>query len=145
MNLSLSMKTRTMPRAYRILSRVLVVCTCFAGLPIRAVHAELIATDRIDVAQRANSARALLRSLVDRNDVRAALQSSGVTAEEAKSRVAALSDDEAEQLAAKFDSLPAGGGGFEALLWIGFLVFVILLITDILGFTKVFPFTRPAK
>ena len=68
-----------------------------------------------------------------------------MSAEEAKARVAALSDDEARRLAAKLDSLPAGGGGFETVLWIGFLVFVILLITDILGFTKVFPFTRPAK
>jgi hypothetical protein len=118
---------------------------CIAGLPIRAAHAELIATDRVDEAQHALSARAFLQSLVDRSDVRAALERNGVTAEQAKSRVAALSDDEAERLAAKFDSLPAGGGGFEAVLWIGFLVFVILLITDILGFTKVFPFTRPAK
>jgi hypothetical protein len=118
---------------------------CFAGLPIRAAHAELIATDRIDATEHAHSARAFLRSLIDRSDVRAALESKGVTAEQAKGRVAALSDDEAEQLAAKFDSLPAGGGGFEAVLWVAFLVFVILLITDILGYTKVFPFTRPAK
>lgn len=134
-----------MHRSFRILSCVLVACMCIAGLPIRAAHAELIATDRVDAAQHALSARAFLQSLVDRSDVRAALERNGVTAEQAKSRVAALSDDEAEQLAAKFDSLPAGGGGFEAVLWIGFLVFVILLITDILGFTKVFPFTRPVK
>ena len=49
------------------------------------------------------------------------------------------------EIAARFDSLPAAGNGFESVLWIGFLVFVILLVTDILGFTKVFSFTRPAK
>jgi hypothetical protein len=68
-----------------------------------------------------------------------------VSPDEAKARVNALSDDEAERLAARFDSLPAGGSGFETFLVIGFLVFVTLLITDILGFTKVFSFTRPAK
>jgi hypothetical protein len=135
-----------MPRIDRVLARILMVCLCFAGSPIPAARAELIATDRVEQAGQAQpSPRARLGSLLDRSDVRAALERNGVTAEEAKMRVAALSDDEAEQLAAQFDSMPAGGGGFEAVLWIGFLVFLILLITDILGFTKVFPFTRPAK
>ena len=49
------------------------------------------------------------------------------------------------QLAARFNSFPAAGSGFESTLWVGLLVFVILLVTDILGFTKVFSFTRPAK
>jgi len=134
-----------MTRIARTLVCVLAVCICFAGLPMPAAQAELIATDLAEPSSQAQSARALLGSLLDRDDVRSALQSRGVSAEEAKARVAALSDDEARQLAAKLDSLPAGGGGFETVLWIGFLVFVILLITDILGFTKVFPFTRPAK
>jgi len=135
-----------MPRIDRTVAYILTICVCFAGLPIPAAHAELVATDRIEVTQPAPaSARAHLASLLDRADVRAALESRGVSAEDAKARVAALNDDEADKLASKFDSLPAGGSGFESLLWFGFLVFLILLITDILGFTKVFPFTRPAK
>ena len=35
--------------------------------------------------------------------------------------------------------------GANGVLGLAVLVFLILLITDILGFTKVFPFTRPAK
>ena len=77
--------------------------------------------------------------------VRAALERQGVSSDEAKARVNAMSDDEVERLAARFDSLPAGGSGLETFLVIGFLVFVTLLVTDILGFTKVFSFTRPAK
>lgn len=134
-----------MPRIYRAVARILVVCLCLAGLPIPAAQAELIATDRVQATDQARTARAHLRSLLDRSDVRAALQSHGVSPEDAKARVAALSDDEVERVAAKFDSLPAAGGGIEGVLWLAFLVFVILLITDILGFTKVFPFTRPAK
>ena len=41
-------------------------------------------------------------------------------------------------LADRVDTAPAGAGIVGAL----FTIFVILLITDILGFTKVFPFTR---
>ena len=140
------MTKNTAPSIARSLARLLAVCVCFAGLPVPAVHAELIATDRVEAGPQSRpSPRAFLGSLLDRSDVRAALERRGVSAEQAKSRVAALSDAEAEKLAAKLDSLPAGAGGFEAVLWIGFLVFVILLITDILGYTKVFPFTRPAK
>jgi hypothetical protein len=57
--------------------------------------------------------------------------------------VAALTDDEARLLADQLDRVPAGAGG--EILGILFAVFIILLITDILGLTKVFPFTRPVK
>lgn len=126
--------------------RLLVVSMCALGLPMPHAHAELVATDRVDSSrQTSDSSRARMNALFDRADVRAALESHGVSVEEARARVSALSDQEVETLAARFDSLPAAGDGFEALLWVGFLSFVILLITDILGFTKVFSFTRPAK
>ncbi|HZF19791.1 MAG TPA: PA2779 family protein [Burkholderiales bacterium] len=134
-----------MPRIDRTVARVLVVCIVFAGAPIPAAHAELIGTDRIEVAAQRPQPRAFVNSLLDRADVRAALERHGVRSEDAKARVAALSDEEVEGLAAKIQSLPAGGNGFETVLWIGLIVFLVLLLTDILGFTKVFPFTRPAK
>jgi hypothetical protein len=135
-----------MPRLDRNIARALVVCLAFAGAPIRTAHAELVATDRLEAGGPLQPhGRVYVNSLLDRADVRAAFESRGVSAEEAKARVAALSDSEVEGLAQRIDSVPAGAGGFETVLWIGFLVFLILLITDILGFTKVFPFTRPAK
>ncbi len=135
-----------MPSLNRTVANVLVVSLCALGLPIPAVQAELVATDRVETARQDGfSRRELLGSLLDRADVRAALERQGVSTDDAKARVNALSDDEVERLAAQFDSLPAAGNGFESALWLGFLVFVILLVTDILGFTKVFSFTRPAK
>ena len=130
----------------RNIARILVVSMCSLGLPVPVAQAELVATDRIEAAGQAwLPARERLGSLLDRTDVRAALERHGVSADDARARVNALSDDEVERVAARFDSLPAAGNGFESVLWIGFLVFVILLVTDILGFTKVFSFTRPAK
>ena len=134
-----------MPSLNRTVARVLVVSLCTLGLPIPAVQAELVATDRVETRQAPLSPRELLGSLFDRADVRATLERQGVSADDARARVDALSDDEVEQVAARFDSLPAAGSGIETALVIGFLVFVTLLITDILGFTKVFSFTRPAK
>jgi hypothetical protein len=135
-----------MPSLNRTVARVLVVSLCTLGLPIPAAQAELVATDRVEATQQAQlQARELLASLFDRADVRATLERHGVSPDEARARVNALSDDEVERLAARFDSLPAAGSGLETALVLGVLVFVILLVTDILGFTKVFSFTRPAK
>jgi hypothetical protein len=79
---------------------------------------------------------------VERADIQARLQAHGVNPADVKARVAALTDAEAAELAANIDSLPAGG---VSLLGAILLVFLVLLLTDILGYTKVFPFTRPIK
>ncbi len=81
-----------------------------------------------------------LGDLLNRQEVRDALQAHGVQADALTARVAALSDSEARALRQQIDTAPAGGDGVIGVL---FTVFIILLITDILGLTKVFPFTRP--
>src|SRR6266699_1463759 len=92
-----------MPSLNRIAARALVVSLCTMGLPIPAAQAELVATDRVEATRQ--DGRKLLNSLFDRADVRAALERQGVSPDEAKARVDALSDDEAERLAARFDSV----------------------------------------
>ena len=52
-----------------------------------------------------------------------------------------MSDEEISELNGRIDQLPAGGD----ILGIIFTVFIILLVTDILGLTKVFPFTRSIR
>ena len=86
--------------------------------------------------------RERIAELFDRADVQARLQAYGVGAAEVKRRVAALTDAEAAEIAAKIDELPAGG---DSVLGVILVVFLVLLLTDILGLTKVFPFTRPIK
>ena len=61
--------------------------------------------------------------------------------EAAQSRVNALSDAEVADLAGRVDQAPAGGD----VLGLMFTVFIVLLVTDILGLTKVFPFTRSVR
>jgi hypothetical protein len=86
--------------------------------------------------------RARIANVVDRADVQAQLQAYGVSPSDVKARIAALTDEEAAELAARIDSLPAGGIGILGAILV---VFLVLLITDILGLTKVFPFTRPMR
>ena len=69
----------------------------------------------------------------------------GIAPAEAQARVAALTDDEVRQAAGHLNELPAGGDGLGTIVTALGIVFIILLITDILGFTRVFPFTRPIR
>ena len=120
----------------RCLARLLIVCTVTLGMPLPA-SAEIVTTDQLY----ASAERDRVRSFLDRADVQAQLQSLGVDPAAARARVDALTDDEAAQIAGHIDQLPAGG----SILGVLFAVFIILLITDILGLTKVFPFTRSVR
>ena len=124
-------------RLRRLVASLLVVSIAGLGLPLPA-HAGIVSTD----AAFASAERGRIASMLERADVRAQLEAYGVRAADVKARVAALTDEEAARLAGKLDSLPAGGDGIIGAL---LLIFVVLLITDILGLTKVFPFTRPIK
>ncbi|HEX4583207.1 MAG TPA: PA2779 family protein [Burkholderiaceae bacterium] len=111
-----------------------------AGLPLPA-RAALIGSDQL--LQQNSTARATISGFLARAEVRRELAARGVNPADVQARVSALSDEEARDLAARIDQLPAGGDGVGDVLGALVLIFVILLITDILGWTKVFPFTRP--
>jgi hypothetical protein len=121
----------------RVVSSVLIVCTLGAGMPLPA-SAGIIATDQVA----ASAERDRVKSFLDRAEVRERLQALGVDPAAARARVDALSDQEIATLAGGMDRLPAGGGD---VLTVALIVFLVLLLTDILGYTKVFPFTRPAQ
>jgi len=133
--------TQQYSRFMRWTSRVVIVSMLALGLPQQFAFAGMVETNQIASHEQAGQDRAKISAYIDREDVRSQLQNRGVSATEAKARVYALTDDEAHKLAGKLDQLPAGGDVLGVLL----TVFIVLLITDILGFTKVFPFTRPVK
>ena len=122
----------------RFVVALLIVTTASFNV-VAPAQAALIATGSV-LAAGANP-RERIASALTRADVHAALASYGVDPQQASARVAAMTDDEARQIAGKIDALPAGGEIIEALL----IVFLVLLLTDILGFTKIFPFTRPIR
>ncbi len=124
----------------RLLCTALIISVAGLGLPLPA-QAGMLATPTVA----ASSAKARILGVLERDDVRTQLQAFGVNPADAKARVATLSDDEAAQLAASMDSLPAGGDGFGALVGAAVLIFLVLLLTDILGVTHVFSFTKPIK
>lgn len=129
-----------MSRMRRFIASLLVVSLTgtFVSFPAQAA---IVATDSIAASPAASADRARIAQALARADVRAALQARGVNPADVQARADALSDDEAAQLAQRIDAMPAGGDVLGLLVF----VFIVLLITDILGLTKVFPFTRPMK
>lgn len=128
-----------MRRGAKTLALVLAGSLLLQSLPARA---EFLTTEAA-LATEAGFVddRARLQQWLDRTDVQEALVRNGVSVSDAAARVAALSDAEAAALAGRVDSAPAGGD----VLGVVVFVFLVLLVTDILGLTKVFPFTRPIR
>lgn len=124
----------------RFLAAVLIPCLTLTGMPLTA-QATLITTEQAMVTPAGDAHRDRVTAFFSRDDVRSELQAQGVSADEAIARVQAMSDTEVAQLADRVDEAPAGAG----VVGVMFSVFLILLVTDILGFTKVFPFTRSVR
>lgn len=86
--------------------------------------------------------RAELASLIDREEIALGLRELGISPAEAKRRVAGLTDAEARDALGRLDTLPAGGNPVATVVTAGLVVFLVLLLTDILGFTDIFPFVK---
>lgn len=125
----------------KIVVHTLITAFVFVGFT-QSVQAALISTEQVVTVAAAQQNRAKIAATFDRPEVQAELQKMGISSEEAQARVAALTDAETVSIAHRVDSLPAGGEGIVGAI---IFIFVLLLVTDILGLTKVFPFTRSAR
>lgn len=133
-----------MTRFRKTIATVLTVCLTSMSF-MHGAQATVISTEQVAAAQPAaarGDSHARLIATLDRADVAAALQARGVDADAARERVASLTDVEADTLARQIDEAPAGADGLVGTI---VFIFVLLLITDLLGFTKVFPFTRSVR
>lgn len=117
-----------------------LVAMTFVGFT-QSVQAAMVGTGEAVAAANAQHNRDRVTAALARPDIKAQLESMGVDPADASARVAALSDADVSMLAQRLDTLPAGG---DSILGVLLFVFILLLVTDILGLTKVFPFTRSA-
>lgn len=92
----------------------------------------------INQAQQANDKAALLQR-IGRADVQAQLLSMGVKSADLEKRINNMTQTEVAQLNQQINQLPAGGD----VLGVVVLVFLVFVITDMLGATDVFPFVHP--
>jgi hypothetical protein len=127
----------------RFLSAFLAVSILFTG-SIQTVQAAMITTEQVAAASvfsaAGNDDRSRIVAALSREDVQAAMVARGIDPAQAQGRVAAMTDEEASVVASQLDTAPAGG-----IIGAIILIFLVLLLTDILGFTKVYPFTRSVR
>ena len=105
-------------------------------------HAVMVSTDEI---LKQNLDRERLHLFLDRSEVRKQLEAWGVDSEEAKAWVDSLTDEEIVEIASQIDQMPAGGSALGTLVGAALIAFIVLLITDILGYTDIFPFVKKRK
>ena len=114
----------------------------FIAIPYQPLLAAMVPTEATIYKIKAQDARDHLKTFISRDDIKNALISQGIDPDEAKARVDSLSDSEVIEVADKIEQLPAGGGAFGAVIAASVIVFLVLLLTDILGYTDVFPFVK---
>ena len=110
--------------------------------PIGMVQAKMVTTDQVLEQADSTSDRERIEGYFLREDVRQQLVFLGIDPDEAASRVASLSDEEIQEIAGRLDELPAGEGGIGPLVGAILIIFLVLLVTDLLGLTDVFPFVK---
>ena len=121
----------------RGIASLMVFCMMALGLPLHA-QAGIISTQEITSA---SEERSKVEAFLARDDVRQELEAHGISSAGAMDRVTMMTDEEVTQLAGRIDQAPAGGDALGIIAGIA----VLLLVTDFLGLTKVYPFTRSVR
>jgi hypothetical protein len=108
--------------------------SCSLAVAPLAARAGIVTTEALTAQQEGDANRAKVQSFLERANAAGKLQEHGVSAQDAKNRVAALNDTEARELARQIDSLPAGGnfGSFtdDQLIIILLLVILVAVIAS---------------
>lgn len=125
------------PAALRRFTLALAAVFGFMSVAMPAAQAGMVSVEQYAAPAAAADQRAQVQAFLQRADVEAQLVELGVDPEIAQARVAALSEAELAR-AADLAAQPAGASAAGAIVFI----FVLLLITDLLGLTDVFSFVR---
>ena len=112
------------------------------SLSAQQSQARLISTEQVLNQVSLQEKRQQISTFLQRSDIEQQFSRLGLSASETHERLGALTDDEVVQITERLDTLPAGQDGFGSVLGVMLIVFIILLVTDIMHLTKVFPFTR---
>ena len=123
----------------RTLAMVLSVLLFTAS--IGQAQAALVSNSQlINQAQLTNNRIALLQT-IGRADVQSQLLAMGVNTADVENRVKQMTADEIAQLNQQIEQLPAGGDGLGLVI----LIFLVFVITDVIGATDIFPFIHPVR
>ena len=124
---------------------VVALAVLITSLPLGTVQAALVSTEQMLATGDGAADRARVLAFLERADVRAQIVALGVDPDEAAARVAALDDAQVREIAGQLDRLPAGQSAIGIIVGAILIIFLVLLVTDLLGLTNVFPFVNHRK
>ena len=133
---------RTRHAVMRPVACLLTFVFCYFNVLWAPAQAALVSTRQVVQESTDERTRARLRALLARADVKAQLEAWGVDPQEAHTRVDALTAEELETLSTRMDELPAGGSGLAVVAVVLLVAFLVILLTDLMGLTNIFTFTR---
>ncbi|WP_455217062.1 PA2779 family protein [Kaarinaea lacus] len=122
----------------RNIARALLICFAPFALFAPVSQAAMIGTDQVISGTQAQADRAHLVERLSRAELADQLLAAGVDPGQLVARIDNLTDDEVAMLNEQLDQLPAGG----TVLGYAVFIFLVLLVTDILGYTDIFPFVK---
>jgi hypothetical protein len=125
------------------ISKLIVSFIVSTSLFTEVLSAQMVSTEASFEHAKSVSSKEKLHQIISREDVKKEFEQMGVDSKVIQARVASMTDSEASQIAYKIDTLPAGGDAGASLVGAIVFIFIVLLITDIIGVTKVFNFTKP--
>jgi len=126
----------------RPISVALVISFCLINFNVSYVQAKMIGTNSVIAEQSAENQRAQVKEFLAQEDTVQLLTQYGVDAIEAQKRIDNLSNQELAELASSIDQMPAGGDAIGSVVGAAVFIFVLLLFTDLLGWTHVYPFVN---
>jgi hypothetical protein len=119
----------------------MLLSVALMSMSFSSVQAAMISNDLVINHAQHNSAKAELLQTINRADVKQQLLTMGVKPANIESRINLMTHEEIAQLNQQIDELPAGGDILGVLL----LIFIIFVITDVIGATDIFPFIKPVN
>jgi hypothetical protein len=96
--------------------------------------------NRIEIA--ADSHRERVSQFLQREDVRRELAARGIDPGKVQAKVNALDRRELDRLAREIDQAALNGQPVLPIFAVGLFAFIVLIVTDLLGVTRIFPFIR---
>jgi hypothetical protein len=121
---------------------LLAVVMLAISMPLGTARAALVTTDQVIAESDGATDRERVLAFLGRAEVRKQIVALGVDPAEAAARVATLSDAQVREIAGQLDQLPAGQSAIAAVIGAVLIIFLVLLVTDLLGLTNVFPFVN---
>lgn len=112
-----------------------------AFMPLLPAQAAMIGNEQLINQSLSQQSRDSLQQLFEQQAAREQLQAWGVSPDQIRNRIESLTATELARINQQVNELNAGGNILGVLL----VIFIVFVITDVIGATDIFPFIHPVK